>query len=129
MLEASVKQLGTQAYEYARSNTEIQLQDHVISQAYAATLAVPSLSSHNTVIKVAALTGNTIVPAPLGLRTGMRVTYCFEQDGTGGRTITWNAVHAASANSGSTASHVAATTFVYNGARLVQEGGALTFKA
>ena len=129
MQEASVKQLGPQAIEYARSGKEVQLQDATIDIPYAATLVLPVVEYDLTTFNVAALTGNTIVPAIVGARKGMKVTFLFAQDGTGGRTITWNSAFAASANSGSTASHVAATTFVYSGTRWVQEGGALTFKA
>lgn len=58
--------------------------------AYAATLTVdPSLGS--TVI-VGALTGNITIAAPTNPEVGDKLTFCFVQDGTGNRTITWNAV-------------------------------------
>lgn len=121
--------LETQAFGMAHSVGAVKFGEAVIDQAYAATLAVPTLEYPDTVIVVAALTGNTIVPAPLGARKGMRLTYVFLQDGTGSRTVTWNAVHAAATNGAGTANQVGATSFVYSGTRWVQEGGALTYKA
>lgn len=120
--------LGTQALALANSMDEIYYGDAVQDVAYAATVTT-TVSRRNTVVNVAALTGNITIAAPLNPRKGMKLTYNFIQDGTGGRTVTWNAIFAASANSGSTANHVASTTFVYTGTRWVQEGGALTFKA
>ena len=126
--EQSIKLPSTAGFEYARSVSEVLLNSAVVDIPYAATLVLPPLEFRDTVFVVAALTGNTIVPAISGSRKGQRVTFLFTQDGTGGRTITWNAVFAAAANSGSTANHKAACSFVFDGARWVQEA-ALTFKA
>ena len=126
--EQSIKLASTAGFEYARSMSEVLLIAAVIDVPYAATLVIPPLEFFHTTFVVAALTGNTTVPAIPGARKGQRVTFAFTQDSTGGRTITWNAVFAAAANSGSTASHKAACSFVYDGSRWVQEA-ALTFKA
>ena len=121
--------LGPQALAIAAALREVALSEGVIDQAYAATLATPTLTEANTIIVVAALTGNTTVPAPLGARKGMRLTYLFTQDGVGTRTVTWNAVHAAGTNGAGAASTKGAITFVYDGSRWVATNGPLAYAA
>lgn len=126
--EQSNQLLGTQAAAYAQAMDESSLQDGTQSVAYAATVTT-TVSKAKTTVIVGTLTGNITIAAPIGARTGMELSYMFTQDGVGGRTVTWNAVFAASANSGSTAAHKACTTFKYDGTRWVQDAGAMTFKA
>jgi hypothetical protein len=100
------------------------------AQAYAATIT-PALTGDETVIVVAALTGAMTVAAPAGTvadQEGKRLTFLFAQDGTGGRAVTWNAAFVKAADSGSGASTRAATTYVCDGVKWVQIGGAMTFR-
>lgn len=94
--------------------------------AYAATIA-PDLSLGRLII-VGALTGNITIDPPTNIVKGEIVTFTFVQDGTGGRTITWNAVFKKAADGAGTANQVGAIQFVsYDGTNLIQVGGALTF--
>lgn len=126
--EAAQSLLGPQMFGIKEAMDEAHFSGSLQSPAYAATVTT-IVADPVTVVVVGTLTGNITIAAPVGARAGMKLTYCFTQDGTGGRTVTWNAVFAASANSGSTANHKAATTFVYDGSRWVQDAGAMTFKA
>lgn len=128
MRESSVSFLGTQALGWFRAICEGWLQDAVQVTPYAATIT-PTVEFADTKVIVASLTGNLTVGAPVGARAGMRLSFTFLQDATGGRTITWNAVFAATANGAGTSNQVGATSFVYTGTRWVQESGALAFKA
>lgn len=106
-----------------------QLEDSSLAPAYAANY-VPTIVGASTHIQVGVLTGNITIAAPTGsFAVGSRLSFGFTQDGTGGRTITWNAVFAFTANGAGTANQKAATEFVYDGSRWVQYGGALAFKA
>lgn len=118
-------------YEIAKVVREAEMSDDGLVDvvAYAATITQNMSGLSKKTVVVAALTGNITVAAPLNPRVGQRLAFCFTQDATGGRTVTWNAAFAAAANSGSTANHKAATEFVYDGSRWVQLAGAMTFKA
>lgn len=125
--DASTKLHSTTAFEYTRGVTEIVLGAATIDIPFAATLVLPTLEFFHTTFVVAALTGNVTIPAMAGGRKGMRVTFVFTQDGTGSRTVTWNAQQKAATNGAGTANQVGATSFVFNGTNWVQEG-ALAFK-
>lgn len=126
-LEQSQQLLSTQAAALAASQDESELQDGVVAATFAATYT-PNVSKPKTIITMT-LTGNLTVAAPIGARRGMQLTFVFVQDGTGGRTITWNAAFAAAANGAGTSNQVGCTTFFYNGTRWVQDSAALAFKA
>lgn len=93
--------------------------------AYAGTIT-PKAGLGRT-IRVGTLTGNTTIAAPLYPLKGQRLTFVFTQDGTGGRTITWNAVFKKAADGAGTANKKGATTFEYDGTNWMQVSGALTF--
>lgn len=95
------------------------------STAYAATVT-PDASVSGTWV-VGALTGNIIIAAPTNAATGQRLTMVFTQDGTGGRTITWNAVFKKAADGAGGASTKGSTSFMYDGTNWVQVGGALAW--
>lgn len=128
MLESSQSFLSTQALAWFRAICEGLLQDAVQTPIYAATIT-PALEFADTKIVVGILTGNVTIGLPIGARRGMRLSFVFTQDGTGSRTITWNGAFAVTANGAGTANQKAMTSFVYDGSRWVQEGGALAFKA
>jgi hypothetical protein len=100
-----------------------------VEQAYAAAITPNCSGREHTIINVAALTGNMTVNNPTGMTKGAVLTLMFAQDATGGRTITWDTAFSKAADSGSTASHVGATRYIYNGSKWLQLGGALTFRA
>lgn len=125
--EQSQQLLDTTVNTYANAVTEVQLIQGTAAVPFAATIT-PTVQYAQTTLVVAALTANLTVAAPVGARRGQRLTFAFTQDGTGGRTVTWNAVFKAAANGAGTAGQVGATSFVYDGAFWVQEAGALTFK-
>lgn len=97
--------------------------------AYSSTI-VPNATNRTTYVRVGTLTGNVTVAAPLNPAVGKILIMSFTQDGTGSRTITWNAAFSlAGANGAGTANQVGITTFVYNGTKWLQSGGALAFHA
>lgn len=94
--------------------------------AFAATIT-PDVSVGNVII-VGAITGATLtINAPTNLVKGQTVTFRLLQDGTGSRTITWNAIFKKSADGAGTANQNGVTQFLYDGTDLVQMGGALTW--
>ena len=95
---------------------------------YAAAIT-PKASQPVTYVQVGTLTGAITINAPKGAEKGYILVFSFAQDATGGRAITWDAAFSKAADSGSTASHVAATSFVYNGSKWLQLGNAMTFHA
>lgn len=95
------------------------------SVADAATINVDA-GLGDTVV-VGALAGNRTIAAPTNLTVGQNLTYCFTQDGTGGRTLTWNAIFKKAADGAGTSNQRGVTSFTYDGTNLVQRGGALTF--
>lgn len=96
---------------------------------FAATIT-PAASDVVTMVQVGALTGNVTVAAPTKAALGKILTFHFTQDGTGSRTITWNAIFSlAAANGAGTANQIGTTMFQYNGTKWVQIGGGLTFHA
>lgn len=126
--EQASQLFSTQIAGYSQAMSEDDLQSGVQTPAYAATIT-PNLTRSVNILVVGALTGNVTIAAPIGARTGMILHIVFLQDGTGSRTITWNAAFAAAANGAGTANQIGATSFIYNGTRWVQIAGALAFKA
>lgn len=85
--------------------------------AYAASIT-PDVSAGQVVI-VGTLTGNITVNAPTNGRAGDRLAFFFTQDGTGARTITWNAVFKKTADGAGIASQKSAMEFLYDGTHWV----------
>ena len=87
-----------------------------------------SYTPHAGVYKAATktLTGNITINAPTNPIKGQTLTFNFIQDGTGGRTFTYNAVFKKSCTETTTASTQTTITFLYNGTNWVQVGDCLT---
>lgn len=66
------------------------------------------------------LTGNTTIAATTNHHAGTEMTFIFTQDGTGGRTVTWNAQYKVNWTPVTTAGKVNSITFVYDGTNWVQ---------
>lgn len=122
---SQVQTLSSQAFEFARDQSEIKLGEATIDVASAAAPVLPALQYESTTF-VVALGINMTIPALAGARKGMRVTFVFAAAGV--FTVTWNAQQKAGANGAAANGQYAATTFVHNGAFFVQEGGVLTYK-
>lgn len=123
-----VQALNAQEYEWARAASEVYFGEDVVDVASAAVppeYPAKALSRAQTTFNVA-LGINTTVPALAGARKGMRVTFVF--NATGVFTITWNAQFAITANGAAANAQSGATSFIFNGTKFVQEGGALAFK-
>jgi hypothetical protein len=76
--------------------------------------------------KIGLLTGATTIALPLYPTDGDRLTFQFQQDGTGGRAITWNSAYKTNySNTGNTAFLRATVSFRYDAVPefWVQEGG------
>lgn len=94
------------------------------SVAYAASIT-PDPNLGETII-VGALTGNLSINAPTGdYPVGKRVTFILTQDGTGGRTMTFNATFKKVASLSTTASKINTISFVYNGTNWIENGASV----
>lgn len=104
------------AYRYAKNEFQ-QL-------AYAATIT-PNPYLGET-INVGTLTGNVTIAAPtISSHIGKRMTLVFTQDGTGGRTFTFNAVFKKISTLSTVASKISTITFVYNGTSWIEVASGL----
>jgi len=62
------------------------------------------------------LGGNRTMGAPTNPKNGQRITYTFIQDGTGGRTVAWNAAYKVTwSDAGNTANKRSTVSFRYDG--------------
>jgi hypothetical protein len=98
---------------------------HVQLLAYAASITVNAQDGDRVII--GALTGGLTLNAPTNGYRGQTLTFYFLQDGTGGRTITWNAAFRKAADGAGAANQKGITMFLYDGTEWVQFGGALAF--
>lgn len=78
---------------------------------YAATFT-PDLSKADE-FQVGALTGNIAINAPVGGQDGDVLVIALKQDGTGGRTITWNGVYINTPTTASAASARTTASFTF----------------
>ena len=86
-------------------------------------LAGPFNCRLGNIAKCLEITANTTVAVPTNPTEGQRVTWRVLQDGTGGRTVTWNAIfkHAWS-DAGNAANKQCTISFFYDGTNWVQIG-------
>jgi len=93
----------------------------VTSPAFAASFTPNAMSAET--VQLGALTANLTVNAPTNPTTGARLTFRILQDGTGGRTVSWNAafIHAWS-DAGNTANKASTVTFYFDGTSWRQVG-------
>jgi len=89
--------------------------------AYSTSITPDIANGHN--IKVGTLTGNITINEPLNAVEGAVITFEFKQDGTGGRTVSWDPVfkHAWS-DTGNAADKRCTISFIYNGTYWIQLG-------
>jgi hypothetical protein len=125
-LEQAQQLLDTTANNWANTTSEAQLLQGTITPVYAASYT-PTLQYAFTTIVMGILTGAQTIGAPIGARVGMRLTFNFRQDATGGRVVTWNAIFKKGADAAGTANQSGTTSFVFNGTNWVQDGGVLTY--
>lgn len=92
------------------------------SNAFAASFTPNAQASE--IIEIAALTADITINAPTNPVRGIMLTFKFQQDGTGGRTVTWNAVfkHSWSDQGNNVASATATARFYYDGTNWQQMG-------
>lgn len=73
-------------------------------------------------ITVSTLTAANTVAAPTNASAGQRLEFRFVQDGTGGRTVAWNAIfHGVTLAASGTANQMATIGFRYDGTRWIQQ--------
>lgn len=95
------------------------------SPAYSATLSIDASAGEK--FFVGALTGNITIAAPTNGTIGQRISFFFIQDGTGGRTVTWNSVFVRNSwsDAGNTANTRSSISFTcLDGTNWLQEGAA-----
>lgn len=94
----------------------------------AASLSAGTTTPHAGVYNhfVYTLTDNVTIGAPTNPTTGRTITFTIIQDGTGGRTITWNAAFKVPCSFNTTASTKTSVEFKYDGTNWVQKGACTT---
>lgn len=75
-------------------------------------------------VVVATLTGGITINAPSPAYRGQRLQFVFTQDGTGGRTVTWNAVFKVNWTPDTAANKKNTVEFIYDGTNWVQTSSA-----
>jgi hypothetical protein len=98
-----------------------RLVEKVADLVDAATIAVDAALGNKFAVT---LTDNRAMGAPSNLRKGQRLTFIITQDGTGGRTLGWNAVYKqAWSDTGNTLGKISTIVFdCYDGTNLIQVG-------
>lgn len=96
-------------------------------QAFPYAASITPDINNGTIVYVSTLTGNITVNEPTNPILGASIDIRFAQDGTGGRTITWNAVFKKAADGAGTAGQVGVTRFFFDGSNWIQVGGPLTW--
>lgn len=94
--------------------------DHI--NAVFATPYTPNAGWYKTIALT--LTNNITINAPTNPVIGRDLTFIFTQDGTGGRTVSWNAVFKPNWTPDTTAAKVNTITFRWNGTSWLQVGAA-----
>lgn len=117
---------NSEAWDYDQSdNTQLirsgaVIADYRFGLTDAATIAVDASKGRAYAVTLA---GNRTMGAPTNPRTGQRISFEIIQDGTGGRTLAWNAAFKhAWVDTGNTLSKRSTIDFRYNGANWVQVG-------
>lgn len=106
----------------------IEINGSVCEQYLAATYAASYTPDPYTGSVVAmTLTGNVTINAPTTTNVpyGTRLRFVFTQDGTGGRTVTWNAVFKVNWTPTTTAAKVNSIDFMHDGTNWIQVGSAV----
>jgi hypothetical protein len=129
-LSAQVTGMGKWSLSARRDVALAELMGRSFNAAFfaladAATIVVDaSLGDIGTVT----LGGNRTMGAPSNPVTGQRLGFTITQDGTGGRTLAWNAVFKVSwSETGNTLGKISSIEFVYNGTNWTQVGGQATY--
>jgi Pectate lyase superfamily protein len=108
-----------------------QMFDGIQSVAYAATITSAMLDLTKGTTVGISLTGNIIIDLPGQMTAGMKFTFMFYQDATGGRTVTWTNTGGPTGGAawinttlspalGTAASKVYAVSFITDGYNIVQ---------
>jgi hypothetical protein len=108
-----------------------QMFDGIQTVAYAATITSAMLDLTKGTTVGISLTGNIIIDLPGQMTAGMRFTFMFYQDATGGRTVTWTNTGGPTGGAawinttlspalGTAASKVYAVNFITDGFNIVQ---------
>lgn len=87
------------------------------------TSITPNMDGGGELVEIGPLTDNTTINAPTNGRRGMQRTFKFVQDGTGGRTVGWNAAFKHSwSDTGNTSNKISTISFYFNGTNWIQVG-------
>jgi hypothetical protein len=93
----------------------------ISDNAFAASFTPNALGGE--LVQIGALTANITINAPTNPFRGLHLTFVFVQDGTGGRTVTWNAVFKVHwRDDGNVAGRRSTIRFYYDGANWQQVG-------
>lgn len=113
---------GAQLGGSVGANQSVQVGWRRISDnAFAASFTPNALGGD--LVQIGALTANITINAPTNAFRGSQLTFVFVQDGTGGRTVTWNGVFRVKwRDDGNTASKRSTIRFYYDGSNWQQMG-------
>jgi len=85
-------------------------------------------ASLGQIVVVGTLTDNITINAPTNATRGQRLTFFLLQDGTGGRTVTWNSTYKGNwSDTGNTANKRSSVEYYYDGTNWRQVGGQMAW--
>lgn len=107
---------------YGNTQSSLEGLRSINAVSYGASLTVNG-GTAGDMVQISALTGNITINAPSNPAKGKILIFVFTQDGTGGRTVTWDAVfkHAWS-DTGNTANKRSTIQLYYDGSSWIQIG-------
>ena len=112
------------------ANTKVPVELLPIAEATLTDGATIAWDVSTSPVAKVTLAGNRTLAAPTSATTGQFISILIIQDGTGGRTITWNAVYEFAADTAPTLTATANLgdlfTFRYNGSKWLEVGRNLT---
>jgi hypothetical protein len=109
-------------FDYSSTQSGGRLIEKVTFPTFAAVFTNGIDCRNGNVFQVT-VTANGTVAAPQLARRGQRVVYQLIQDGTGGRTIAWNAIFKVSwSDTGNTLNKRSSIAFIYDGTNWNQDG-------
>lgn len=119
VVEAPIMPSANTAALVSRNLIRINSQDAYRVGTFAATYTPAPYNGSKIALT---LTGNITINATTQMHAGIQMTFIFNQDATGGRTVTWNAQYKVSWQPDTAPNAVNTISLIYDGANWVQSG-------
>ena len=121
----SNNRLTTGVYWTAYTDTEAQTYYNASSDISGYPATVTPNRRLGRVIDYRVIAGNVTINVPTGITEGSVITLAWQQDGTGGHTVTLNSAYRVAATLSTTANRRNVLTFFFNGSQLVEMASAI----